>query len=167
MPVSGSRPLSHTVLSLIAFINTCLDYCCSLLSGISNKSLSYVQLIHQSGPYFLRLAFSIDFKMLLNTYKALRGLVPSYLTDLLFLCVPFLSLRSLDESFLIIPGSRLIHKDNRAFGVRTTKPWNNHLRRSGLQIMFPLFKSLLKTHRDFCFVFRLFCLLTLILWLLV
>ena len=44
-----------------------------------------------------------DFKVLLLTYKALHGLVPTYLYDLVLPYIPTRTLRSQDAGLLIVP----------------------------------------------------------------
>ena len=94
-----------------AFVSSRLDYCNSLLSGCPNSSLKSLQLIQNAAAraltgiskrdhitpvlaslHWLPLKSRIEFKILLLTYKALKGLAPSYLKDLI---VPYHPNRSL------------------------------------------------------------------------
>uniref|UniRef100_A0A3Q3FRJ7 Reverse transcriptase domain-containing protein n=1 Tax=Labrus bergylta TaxID=56723 RepID=A0A3Q3FRJ7_9LABR len=96
-----------------ALIFSRLDYCNSLFSGITNKSLSRLQLVqnaaarlltgcnrrHHITPilaslHWLPVRSRIDFKILLITFKARTGLAPSYITELLTPYEPARSLRS-------------------------------------------------------------------------
>ena len=88
-----------------------LDYCNGLYTGISQSSLHRLQLVqnaaariltgtkkcHHLTPVlaalrWLPILFRIDFKILFLTFKALNGLAPIYISDLL---VPYVLLRTL------------------------------------------------------------------------
>ncbi len=61
---------------------------------------------------------------LLITYKALDGLTPQYISDLLSLYDPACTLRSSGRGLLSVPDSRLKTKGDRAFEVRALRLWN-------------------------------------------
>ena len=96
--------------------------------------------------HWLPIEARIDFKMLLITYKALHGLAPLYITDLLHSKPNVRTLRSSDKGLLVIPVTKLKTKGDRAFAVVAPTLWNS----------LPLvvknaesvdgFKNLLKTH---------------------
>ena len=96
--------------------------------------------------HWLPVALRIGFKILLITYKAQRGLAPSYLSDLLLPYVPSCFLRSSDALFLVVPRSRLIHKGDRAFSFRAPRLWNNLPEEIRAAKSVLSLKSLLKTH---------------------
>ena len=166
--ISRIKPmLHHSDLEKIihAFIFSRLDYCNSLLSGITQKSLFRLQLVqnaaarlltgfnrqHHITPilaslHWLPVRFRIDFKILLITFKARRGLAPSYITDMLTPYEPARSLRSSGGALLAVPKSRLKSKGDRAFSIRAPRLWNDLPEEIRLAESVTSFKSLLKTH---------------------
>ncbi|KAF7641764.1 hypothetical protein LDENG_00272630, partial [Lucifuga dentata] len=90
--------------------------------------------------------FRIEFKILLITFKALLGLAPSYITEILTPYEPVHSLRSSAGTLLAVPESRLKSKGGCAFAIRTLLLWNDLPEEIRLADSVPSFKSLLKTH---------------------
>ena len=88
----------------------------------------------------------IDFKILLLAYKALNGLAPPYICELLVPYTPGRNLRSKDGHRLASPRCRLEGFGRRSFGAAAPMLWNDlplDLKKSpSLEI----FKSRLKTH---------------------
>lgn len=70
--------------------------------------------------HWLPVRFKIDFKILLNTFKAFMGLAPSYIVDVLIQYDPTHSRRSSDGTLLVIPKSRLKSKGDCAFIIRVS-----------------------------------------------
>ena len=96
----------------------------------------------------------IIFKILLFTFKALNGLAPSYLIDLVKFYVPERDLRSSSQKLLAVPFSNMKSFGDRAFCICAPKLRNDlplHLRNCA---SFNVFKSNLKT---FLFKYK-FCL---------
>lgn len=86
-----------------------------------------------------------DFKVLLLTYKALKGSAPSYLVDLLHPYVPRRALRSQDSGLLTIPKVKKTVGE-RAFAFRAPTLWNRlplDIRQAG---SVEIFKAKVKTH---------------------
>ena len=102
-----------------AFITTKLDSCNSLLVGLPKSLLDRLQSIQNSAarlithskkyehitPFMKQLhwvpvSFRIIYKILLITYKALNGLAPRYIRDLLQVYRPARQLRCRPETFL-------------------------------------------------------------------
>lgn len=151
-----------------ALISSRLDYGNSLLSGISKFLISRLQSVQNAAArvifrqskydhvtpllvelHWLPVHSRIQFKILLLVYKALHGLAPVYLRDLLQEYVPSRSLRSSDDCLLRIPRSRLVSCGDRSFSCVAPRLWNNlpiELRTSN---SLSSFKSALKT-----FLFR-------------
>ena len=109
-----------------AFITSKLDSCNSLLYGLPqflNDCLQAVQncaarLITRSRKHdhitailkqlhWLPVDSRIKYKILLVTFKALHGLAPSYITEMLQPYRPSRSLRSASKKLLIVPSAKL------------------------------------------------------------
>ena len=116
LSVHDSEKLVH------AFVTSRLDYCNALLSGCANASLKPLQLVQNTAAriltrtkhfehitpvlaslHWLPITFSIDFKVLIVTFKALNELGPPYLKDLLHPYIPARTLRSQNARLLIVP----------------------------------------------------------------
>ena len=74
--------------------------------------------------HWLPLYFRILFKVLLLVYKALNGMAPLYITELLSYRTCSRTLRSTDQKLLAVPKSRLKTYGDRAFSVAAPKLWN-------------------------------------------
>ena len=81
---------------------------------------------HQYMNYF-RVFFSarIEFKILLITFKAIHGLAPKYLCDLLTFKSSLYNLRSSDSILLSMPAARSKTLGDRAFMVAAPRLWNS------------------------------------------
>lgn len=148
-----------------AFVTSRLDYCNALLSGCANSSIKGLQLIQNAAArvltrtrrfehispvlaslHWLPVKFRIDYKVLLLTFKALHGLAPLYLNDLLNSYTPSRTLRSQDAGLLVIPKIAKITIGGRAFSYRAPLLWNKlpaHVRGADT---ITVFKSRLKTY---------------------
>lgn len=90
-----------------AFISSSLDYCNALYTGISHSALSHLQLVQNSAArlltgtkkrehispilaslHWLPVNFRIEFNILLFVFKALNGLAPKYISDLIQIYTP-------------------------------------------------------------------------------
>ena len=105
-----------------AFVTTRLDYCNALYMGVSGSSIARLQLVQNAAArlltntkkyehitpilaslHWLPIHFRIHFKILLFAFKALNGLAPLYLSELLHPYTPSRSLRSADQLLLTVP----------------------------------------------------------------
>ncbi|KAL0153562.1 hypothetical protein M9458_051176 [Cirrhinus mrigala] len=96
--------------------------------------------------HWLPIKHRIDFKILLITYKALNGLAPQYLSELLSHYSPSRPLRSQNSGNLIIPRISKSTAGGRSFSYLAPKLWNNlpyNVRDADTLCQF---KSRLKTH---------------------
>ena len=148
-----------------AFVTSQLDYCNALYFGLETSQLRRLQLVQNAAArlltstkkrehispvlaslHWLPIRYRIDFKLLLTVYKALHGLAPPYLSDLLLPHKPSRALRSADHLLLVVPRARLRTRGDRAFAVAAPKLWNSLpiiVREAG---SVDSFKSRLKTH---------------------
>ena len=105
-----------------AFVTSRLDECNALLSGYPDKALNKLQLVLNTAAriltrtnffldhitpvlaslHWLPVKARADVKVLKLTYKALHGLAPTYLSDLVLPYIPTHTLRSQDAGLLIV-----------------------------------------------------------------
>ncbi len=141
-----------------------LDYCNALLGGCSarliNKQLvqnAAARVLTRTRKYdhispvlstlhWLPIKHRIDFKILLMTYKALNGLAPQYLSELLSHYSPPRPLRSQNSVCLIIPRISKSTAGGRSFSYLAPKLWNNLPNTVREADTLCQYKSRLKTH---------------------
>ena len=149
-----------------AFITSKLDVNNSLLYGIPDFLLQRLQRIQNSAArmltkhpkqdhvspilkqlHWLPVSQRIIFKVLTIVFKALHGLAPPYIEELLHSKpVSERSMRSNNQGFLLVPKRRTVTYGDRNFRVFAPVLWNNLP--SGLRLCEDLndFKKQLKTH---------------------
>ncbi len=145
--ISKLRPMlsmSNAEKIINAFMTSRLDYCNALLGGCYAHLIKKLQLVQNAAArvltrtrnydhnspvlstlHWLPIKHRIHFKILLITYKALNGLAPQYLSELLSHYSPSRLLRSQNSGHLIIPRISKSTAGRRSFTYLTPKLWNN------------------------------------------
>lgn len=125
-----------------AFVSSRLDYCNSLITGLSKQAVKQLQCIQNAAArvmtrtrkydhispvlrslHWLPVAQRIDFKTALLVYKSLHGLVPKYISDMLEPYEPTWTLRT-SGSGLLLPRVRT-KQDEAAFQIYAPKIWKS------------------------------------------
>ena len=100
------------------------------------------------------------------TFKALNGLAPPYISELLEPHVPGRCLRSSSSALLVVPRTNLVTKGDRAFAARAPRLWNKLPHDVRVAGSLTIFKTKLKTlfYREaflttwswhfYCFIYR-------------
>ena len=152
-----------------AFVSSRLDYCNSLLAGISDELVNRLQSVLCSAArlilgkrkfdpisvdlrqrlHWLPVEQRIQYKLGFLVYKCLHGLAPPYLSSML---TPVSSnryscrLRSAGRGDLTVPRTRSVRMGPRSFAVSGPELWNSLAPElKNPSISFDTFKSLLKT----------------------
>ena len=128
------------------FVTYGIDYCNSLLYGLSDYQLAKLQRVQNSAArlvykeskfcqinalskklHWLPITYRIRFKIALLTYKDISGLAPSYITDLVSIkTVVNYSLRSGNELLLNFPlGKSYSTLGDRSFSMTAPHVWNS------------------------------------------
>ena len=154
-----------TVKLVHAFVTSKLDSCNSLLFGLQEQDIMKVQQVQNTAArlvlrvprhehitpaleelHWLPVRQRINYKILLMTYKALNGMAPEFISDLIQLYVPTRSLRSSSGSHLEVPCSVTKFYGERAYASAAAHLWNTLPNNICQAPSLTIFKSLLKTH---------------------
>ena len=156
---------SSTETLLHAFVSSKLDRCNARTYGLPKYKLNRLQLVLNTAGrvvtrrrkydhitpvlikfHWLPVYYRVLFKVLLLVFKALNGLAPHYVSDLLNKRVSVRSLRSNSQELHNIPRSRTKTYDNRAFSVAGPRLWNELPLDIRTVSDVNVFKRRLKTH---------------------
>ena len=138
-------PLSKesTEILIHAFVSSKLDHCNSFLYGLPAYQLAKLQVLQNTAArvvsltrkydhitpvleslHWLPVKFRIVFKVLLLVYKALNGMAPPYLSDMLCYRSYSRSLRSASQKLLVVHRTNMKTYGDRAFSIAGPKLWN-------------------------------------------
>ena len=148
-----------------SIITSRLDFCNSVLAGITTEQLNRLQRIQNCAArlimkkrkydhitpilrelHWLPIEFRVQFKLAVLAFRHFEGTLPAYLSATLRTYQPSRTLRSSGERLLKLPRVNLKTAGERSFHVTATAVWNS-LPGSIRQIQsLPQFKKHLKTH---------------------
>ena len=156
-----------TKMAIHSLVTSRLDYCNSLLVGISKKFHNKLQNVQRTSArlifrkrkfdsitselinelHWLPIKQRIDYKILSLVYKALHGQAPSDIIDMLQIRVTQRQLRSScsDGTSLVEPRTQCVSFGDRAFAAYAPRLWNK-LPGQIKNCTFEQFKKLLKSH---------------------
>jgi len=150
---------------VVALVTSRLDYCNSLLNGLSQTHMLRLQRVQNTSArlicrikkfdhistslqslHWLPVVFRPRFKLLCIVFRALRGVGPLHLQELICPYRPTRSLRAESKNLLYVPACRTATHGNRLFTVETAILWNALPQEVRDAEKLSSFKRLLKTH---------------------
>ena len=163
--IRDSLSQKDTEILVHAFITSKLDSCNSLLYGLPEFLIDRLQAVQNCAArlitrsrkhdhitpilkqlHWLPIDSRFKYKILLLTFKALHGLAPFYITEILQPYRPSRSLRSASKRLLIVPSGKLRGHGCRSFSLAAPKLWNSLPEPVHHHDDLPNFKIALKTH---------------------
>ena len=167
---SVRRSLSpDALLTLLrALVVSKVDYCNSVLAGISGAQLQRLQSVLNAAArlvfsarksehttpllrelYWLKVSERIQFRLCVLAYRCMNGTAPSYLAETLQKAADVGSrqrLRSAASSTLVVPSTRRATLGDRAFPVAAARAWNSLPSSVRAATSLQLFRRELKTN---------------------
>ena len=150
---------------VVALVTSRLDHCNSLINGLSQTHVLQLQRVQNTAArlicrirkfdyistslqslHWLPVVFRPRFKLLCIVFRALRGVGPLYLQELICPYCPTRSLRSESKNLLYVPACRTATYGNRLFTVETAILWNDLPQEVRDAENLSSFKRLLKIH---------------------
>ena len=148
------------------FVSSRIDYCSSLLFGIPNNLLQRLQYVQNAAAHFimqkhkydhisealnelhwLPVSLRIQYRILLLVFKALKGMAPKYIIDLLDIYTPARTLRSSsDHNRLVEKRFNTKHYGYWAFSIHAPRLWNALPADLRMSVNVNDFQKQLKTH---------------------
>ena len=127
-----------------SLVTSRLDYSNGLLYGIPKSAVSILQSVQNSAArivtktaprehitpvlrelHWLPVDRRIEYKILLYAYKALNGLAPEYLCNMVELYAPDRALRSASQNLLVVPRGKHCQYGMRTFAMAAATLWNS------------------------------------------
>ena len=127
-----------------SLVTSRLDYSNGLLYGIPKSAVSILQSVQNSAArivtktaprehitpvlrelHWLPVDKRIEYKILLYAYKALNGLAPEYLCNMVELYAPDRVLRSASQNLLVVPRGKHCQYGMRTFAMAAATLWNS------------------------------------------
>lgn len=162
------RPLiseSASKTLVCSLVTSRLDYGNALLHGVCTSSLSRLQRVQNTAAriitrtrkydhitpvlvklHWLPIEQRIQYKLILQAFKALHGTSPFYIQELVQVYKPNRSLCSESSMLLVQSRARTRSYGDRRFDVASSTLWNNLPQNLRLEGNFIRFKKLLKTY---------------------
>ncbi|KAI2645342.1 hypothetical protein H4Q32_028855 [Labeo rohita] len=148
-----------------AFISSRIDYCNALYTGLNQSLLNRLQLVQNAAArllsntskrshispvlrslHWLPVRFRVKFKILMFVFKAINGLAPVYLAELVMVYQPARTLRSSEHTALVMPKFNYKKFGGWSFAIQGPKLWNALPEQLRNNTDLCVFKSQLKTH---------------------
>ena len=98
------------------------------------------------GLHWLPIEQRIQFKVLLITFKALHGMAPEYIKDMIVIHHSKRQLRSSKQTLLVLPKTRMKSAGDKTFACQAAILWNNLPESIRTTKTVESFKHHLKTH---------------------
>ena len=156
---------TSTETAIHALVGSRLDNCNSLLYGITKQQIQRLQRVQNTAArvitmtrkydhitpilrelHWLPIQERIQFKCLCLTYKAIHGMAPEYICDMVSHYKPTRSLRSASNLLLEVPSTRLVTCGDRSFNKAGPTLWNSLPIRVRSASTLNTFKRALKTY---------------------